>query len=86
LFGKLDALGFFDGFEGGEEMGNGAGATNTREERRNGDGRFAADGGGVETAIVLDNEFKIGDLAVFDFNFEAGRAFDFGDFVDGDVA
>lgn len=86
LFGELNALGFFDGFEGSKEVGDGASTADAGEERGYADRRFTGDGSGVEAAVVLDFKFQVGDLTIIDNDFQASRAFDFSDSVDGDFA
>jgi len=65
-------------------VGDGAGATDTREKRGGGNGGFAFDYGGVKAAVVRDHELKIGNLAVNDRDIKASVAFDFSDMVESD--
>jgi len=75
-----DIEGIFNSFKGGHNMSVGAGAADTSQESRSGNGGFAADSLSVEAFVLSDFETTGGNLAVFNREVEAGGAFDFADF------
>ena len=69
-----------------DQVGVRAGAANAREKLRNGGDRFAFHRVRVEALEFFDGEFHFFYGAVLDKHIESGRALDFGEFFDGELA
>lgn len=86
LFAWDDTERFFDRFDACDQVGVRAGAANAREELRNRGDRLAFHGVRVEALKFFDGEFHFFHGAIFDKHIEPGRAFDLGEFFDGELA